>query len=123
MRCQKTARCRYRRGQEARGRGRKVNNYIINLNSREMIMDNIKLKLTEKEIKALYAQFFPTEEWGSDASSHYFCVSRASSTFDKPFVPCLEASKYLEGSALPSSRATLNFLITRSKKTTTMFQT
>ena len=31
----------------------KVNNYIINLNSREMIMDNIKLKLTEKEINTI----------------------------------------------------------------------
>tara|TARA_B100000900_G_scaffold121352_2_gene102393 strand:- start:396 stop:959 length:564 start_codon:yes stop_codon:yes gene_type:complete len=31
----------------------KVNNYIINLNSREMIMRNIKLKLTEKEINTI----------------------------------------------------------------------
>ncbi len=31
----------------------KVNNYIINLNSREMIMHNIKLKLTEKEINII----------------------------------------------------------------------
>ena len=31
----------------------KVNNYIINLNSREMFADNIKLKLTEKEINTI----------------------------------------------------------------------
>ena len=31
----------------------KVNNYIINLNSREIIMRNIKLKLTEKEINTI----------------------------------------------------------------------
>lgn len=77
-------------------------------------------KLTHSETEAMYAKFFPTEEWASDPSSHYFCASRASSTFEKPFVPCLEASKYLEGSALPASRATLNFVITRSKKTTSI---
>ena len=31
----------------------KVNNYIINLNSREMLFKNIKLKLTEKEINTI----------------------------------------------------------------------
>ena len=31
----------------------KVNDYIINLNSREIIMHNIKLKLTEKEINTI----------------------------------------------------------------------
>ena len=31
----------------------KVNNYIINLNSREIILKNIKLKLTEKEINTI----------------------------------------------------------------------
>ena len=31
----------------------KVNNYIIDLNSREMIINNIKLKLTEKEINTI----------------------------------------------------------------------
>ena len=31
----------------------KVNNYIINLNSREMVANNIKLKLTEKEINTI----------------------------------------------------------------------
>ena len=31
----------------------KVNNYIIDLNSREMQIDNIKLKLTEKEINTI----------------------------------------------------------------------
>ena len=31
----------------------KVNNYIINLNSREMLANNIKLKLTEKEINTI----------------------------------------------------------------------
>tara|TARA_B100001175_G_scaffold47063_1_gene36408 strand:- start:1842 stop:2405 length:564 start_codon:yes stop_codon:yes gene_type:complete len=31
----------------------KVNNYIINLNSREMMAKNIKLKLTEKEINTI----------------------------------------------------------------------
>ena len=31
----------------------KVNNYIINLNSREMLINNIKLKLTEKEINTI----------------------------------------------------------------------
>lgn len=90
-------------------------NRIIGL-KRGQLLDT----LTENEIKTLYAQAFSTEEWGSDASSHYFCASRASSTFEKPFVPCLEASKYLEGSALPPSRATLNFVITRSKKTTSI---
>tara|TARA_Y100000768_G_C23925723_1_gene657419 strand:+ start:492 stop:1052 length:561 start_codon:yes stop_codon:yes gene_type:complete len=30
-----------------------VNNYIIDLNSREMINDNIKLKLTEKEVNTI----------------------------------------------------------------------
>ena len=30
-----------------------VNNYIINLNSREMLANNIKLKLTEKEINTI----------------------------------------------------------------------
>ena len=32
----------------------KVNNYIIDLNSREMIINNIKLKLTEKEINIIF---------------------------------------------------------------------
>jgi DNA-binding response OmpR family regulator len=31
----------------------KVNNYIINLNSREMMTSNTKLKLTEKEINTI----------------------------------------------------------------------
>ena len=31
----------------------KVNNYSINLNSREMLKNNIKLKLTEKEINTI----------------------------------------------------------------------
>ena len=31
----------------------KINNYIIDLNSREMIKNNIKLKLTEKEINTI----------------------------------------------------------------------
>ena len=31
----------------------KVKNYIINLNSREMLIDNIKLRLTEKEINTI----------------------------------------------------------------------
>jgi DNA-binding response OmpR family regulator len=31
----------------------KVNNYNINLNSREMLINNIKLKLTEKEINTI----------------------------------------------------------------------
>tara|TARA_B100000900_G_scaffold147947_1_gene125495 strand:- start:96 stop:659 length:564 start_codon:yes stop_codon:yes gene_type:complete len=31
----------------------KVNNYTINLNSREMLINNIKLKLTEKEINTI----------------------------------------------------------------------
>ena len=31
----------------------KVNNYLINLNSREMLANNIKLKLTEKEINTI----------------------------------------------------------------------
>ena len=31
----------------------KVNNYIIDLNSREMLLKNIKLKLTEKEINTI----------------------------------------------------------------------
>ena len=31
----------------------KVNNYIINLNSREMLANNIKIKLTEKEINTI----------------------------------------------------------------------
>ena len=31
----------------------KVNNYIIDLNSREMLMNNTKLKLTEKEINTI----------------------------------------------------------------------
>ena len=31
----------------------KVNNYTINLNSREMVANNIKLKLTEKEINTI----------------------------------------------------------------------
>ena len=31
----------------------KVNNYTINLNSREMVVNNIKLKLTEKEINTI----------------------------------------------------------------------
>ncbi len=31
----------------------KVNNYLINLNSREMFANNIKLKLTEKEINTI----------------------------------------------------------------------
>ena len=31
----------------------KINNYIINLNSREMFANNIKLKLTEKEINTI----------------------------------------------------------------------
>ena len=31
----------------------KINNYIIDLNSREMIINNTKLKLTEKEIKTI----------------------------------------------------------------------
>ncbi len=31
----------------------KVNNYTINLNSREMLLKNIKLKLTEKEINTI----------------------------------------------------------------------
>jgi len=31
----------------------KVNNYIINLNSREIVTNNIKLKLTEKEINTI----------------------------------------------------------------------
>ena len=31
----------------------KVNNYIIDLNSREMLKNNIKLKLTEKEINTI----------------------------------------------------------------------
>ena len=31
----------------------KINKYIINLNSREMILDNIKLKLTEKEVNTI----------------------------------------------------------------------
>ena len=31
----------------------KVNNYIVNLNSREMLAKNIKLKLTEKEINTI----------------------------------------------------------------------
>jgi DNA-binding response OmpR family regulator len=31
----------------------KVNNYIINLNSREMLTNNAKLKLTEKEINTI----------------------------------------------------------------------
>lgn len=31
----------------------KVNNYIINLNSRELLFKNIKLKLTEKEINTI----------------------------------------------------------------------
>jgi len=31
----------------------KVNNYIVNLNSRELIMKNIKLRLTEKEINII----------------------------------------------------------------------
>ena len=31
----------------------KVNNYIINLNSREMLINNIKLSLTEKEINTI----------------------------------------------------------------------
>ena len=31
----------------------KVNNYIIDLNSREMLINNIKLKLTEKEINTI----------------------------------------------------------------------
>ena len=31
----------------------KINNYIINLNSREIVKDNIKLKLTEKEINTI----------------------------------------------------------------------
>ena len=31
----------------------KINNYIINLNSREMLANNIRLKLTEKEINTI----------------------------------------------------------------------
>lgn len=31
----------------------KINNYIIDLNSREMLFDNFKLKLTEKEINTI----------------------------------------------------------------------
>ena len=31
----------------------KVNNYIIDLNSREMLLENIKIKLTEKEINTI----------------------------------------------------------------------
>ena len=30
-----------------------INNYIVNLNSRELIMKNIKLRLTEKEINII----------------------------------------------------------------------
>ena len=30
-----------------------INDYVINLNSREMILENIKLKLTEKEVNTL----------------------------------------------------------------------
>ena len=32
----------------------RVNNYTINLNSREMLMNDIKLKLTEKEINTIF---------------------------------------------------------------------
>ena len=69
--------------------------------------------LSEREIKALYAQFFPTEEWGTDTSSHYYCATRASSTFEKAYVPCVDASSYLSGEP-QASRPTLNFVITRS---------
>ena len=31
----------------------KINQYIINLNSREMILDEVKLKLTEKEVNTI----------------------------------------------------------------------
>ena len=31
----------------------KVNNYTVDLNSREMLMNNVKLKLTEKEINTI----------------------------------------------------------------------
>ena len=31
----------------------KINNYIINLNSREMMLNDLKLKLTEKEINTI----------------------------------------------------------------------
>lgn len=88
-------------------------NRIIGL-KRGQLLDT----LTQNEIKALYAQFFPTEEWGSDASSHYYCTTRASSTFDKAFVPCMDACTYFEGKGLPASRPTLNFVVTRSQTMT-----
>ncbi len=35
----------------------KINKYIINLNSREMVLDHIKLKLTEKEVNTIVFLF------------------------------------------------------------------
>ena len=48
----------------------KVNNYAIDLNSREMKINNLKLKLTEKEIEAV-AIFVSTEgkNWKNKLSS------------------------------------------------------
>ena len=60
----------------------KVNNYTINLNSREMVANNIKLKLTEKEIntitylsksnKSVKIDELQAEVWGyqSDIETH-----------------------------------------------------
>ncbi|MDB4348863.1 hypothetical protein OAA64_00905 [bacterium] len=75
-------------------------------------------KLTQDEVEAKYAEFFSTEEWVSDPSSHYFCSAAASSRFEKSFVPCMEASNYLDGDGLPSTRPTLNFVVTRTKTMT-----
>ncbi len=75
-------------------------------------------KQTQDETEAMYANFFPTEEWLSDPSAHYYCFSSGSSRFEKPFVPCLEAVHYFEGTDLPETRPTLNLLVTRAKKMT-----
>ena len=60
----------------------KINNYTINLNSREMVANNIKLKLTEKEIntitylsksnKSVKIDELQAEVWGyqSDIETH-----------------------------------------------------
>ena len=75
-------------------------------------------RLTQEDIEIMYARFFPTEEWLSEPSSYYYCTTRASSTFEKPFVPYIEASSYFEGQGLPISRPTLNFVVTRAKTMT-----
>ena len=73
---------------------------------------------TIEEIETMYTEFFETEEWQSEPSSGYYCSFAASSRFEKPQVPVMDASSYFDGPGLPASRPVLNFVVTRAKTMT-----